>query len=82
MAILLAGFVFKSVVTICLKHYGPPEDTGRGSFREGFVLTKQTQGLVVIVNYKVPSINVLMEVFHHKYKGKCLLFSFTAVQGK
>ena len=28
---------------ICLKHYGPPEDTGRGSFREGFVLTKQTQ---------------------------------------
>ena len=27
----------------CLNYYGPLEDTGRGSFREGFVLTKQTQ---------------------------------------
>ena len=41
-AIFLAGFVFNSVV-ICLKHYGPTEDKGRGSFREGFVFTKQTQ---------------------------------------
>ena len=42
LAIFLAGVVFNSVV-ICLKHYGPTEDKGRGSFREGFVLTKQTQ---------------------------------------
>ena len=48
MAILLAGFVFKSKVKSkelrvkFLKHYGPPEDMGRGSFREGFVLIKQT----------------------------------------
>ena len=33
--------MFKSVV-ICLKHYGPPEDTGRGSFREGFICSHQT----------------------------------------
>ena len=36
-----AGFVFQSVV-ICLKHYGPPEDTGRGSFREGLICSHQT----------------------------------------
>ena len=35
MAIFLAGFVFKSKV-IFLKHYGPTEDKGRGSFRFQF----------------------------------------------
>jgi len=36
-------------VAICLRHYGPPEDTGRGSFRE-----KELKSVVICLRHYDP----------------------------